>query len=51
MKHRDFLSISMKGIPKNRRLLSLQIAIVQVLPSRILSVHGEVAERPKAAVC
>ena len=36
---------------KNRRLGQLKIWIRQVLISRTLTDCGEVAERPKAAVC
>jgi hypothetical protein len=36
---------------KNRRLAECKISIGQVLISRTLSVYGEVAEWPKAAVC
>jgi hypothetical protein len=36
---------------KNRRLRQCKISTREVLISRTLSVHGEVAERPKAAVC
>jgi hypothetical protein len=36
---------------KNRRLHQCKISIREVLISVTLSVRGEVAERPKAAVC
>jgi hypothetical protein len=36
---------------KNRRLGQCKISIGQVLISRTLTVCGEVAEWPKAAVC
>ena len=36
---------------KNRRLAECKMSIGQVLISRTLSVCGEVAEWPKAAVC
>ena len=36
---------------KNRRLRQCKISICEVLISVTLSVRGEVAERPKAAVC
>jgi hypothetical protein len=39
------------GGSKNRRLRRCKISISEVLISVTLSVHGEVAERLKAAVC
>jgi hypothetical protein len=39
------------GGSKNRRLRQCKISISEVLISVTLSVHGEVAERLKAAVC
>jgi hypothetical protein len=36
---------------KNRRLRQCKISICEVLISVTLSLRGEVAERPKAAVC
>jgi len=36
---------------KNRRLAACKMSIAEVLISRTLSVYGEVAEWPKAAVC
>jgi hypothetical protein len=51
-KHGDFLSISLKADSEKPFAFGKEgIAIAQVPFSRILTVCGEVAEWPKAAVC